>query len=106
MLTLDQTLDLLQGWAGRTVSLWVNSPRDTVVYIVGTLARGESQSPRFGDDVAATPDESIFFRLREGDCGFFLSPSDFLQADLDESKHYLAISLRGDIELALSSQAV
>jgi hypothetical protein len=58
------------------------------------------------EDVAATSEESFFFHLREGDSGFFLSTSDFIQADLDESKHYLTISLRGDIEFALNSQAV
>jgi hypothetical protein len=44
--------------------------------------------------------------VREGDCGFFLSASDFNRAELDESKHYLTIILRDDIELALSSEAV
>jgi hypothetical protein len=106
MLTFDQTLDLLDGWMGRTVSLWVTSSHATAIYIVGTLARGESQSPRFGEDVAATSEESVFFHLREGDCGFFLSASDFIRAEVDESQHYLTISLRGDIEFALNSQAV
>jgi hypothetical protein len=54
MLTFDQTLDLLHAWMGRSVSRWVNSSHDTVIYIVGTLARGEAQCPRFGEDVAAT----------------------------------------------------
>jgi hypothetical protein len=106
MLTFEDTLELLLGWIGRSVSLWVNHADDSILYIVGKLTRGESLTVRFGEDVAATSEESFFFRLREGDCGFFLSPSDFIRADLDESNHYLTISLRGGIELALSSQAV
>jgi hypothetical protein len=83
MLTFDQTLDLLHAWMGRSVSRWVNSSHDTVIYIVGTLARGEAQCPRFGEDVAATlKSHSSFICARV--IAASSSVPDFIQADLDE----------------------